>query len=97
MINSFDSYIKTGRVKRKTADPEEASALLRKALKRLAYAQNKDINKDNAQFILEDAYESAREAAQSLMSMKGLKPYSHEATISFVKESHIPQILMEVI
>lgn len=36
--------------------------------------------------MLEGAYEGAREAAQSLMAAKGYKPYSHEATISFLKE-----------
>lgn len=88
MINSFNSYLKIGRVKRMTPDPEESKALLRKAVKRLEYTKSKDISDDNAQFIFEDAYESAREAAQALMSVKGFKPYSHEATISFVKETH---------
>ncbi len=39
-------------------------------------------------FIFEDIYECIREAAQSLMSLNGYKPYSHEALISFLKEFH---------
>ena len=42
------------------------------------------MNEKTASLFLEDAYEAAREAAQSLMSLKGFKPYSHEATISFI-------------
>jgi len=44
------------------------------------------IKKDTATYIFEDIYECIREAAQSLMSLKGYKPYSHEAVISFLKE-----------
>ncbi len=84
MINSFDNYVKMGKVKKKTADPEEAKALIGKAQKRMSYTKTKNVDENTAQFILEDAYEAAREAAQALMSLKGFKPYSHEATISFL-------------
>jgi uncharacterized protein (UPF0332 family) len=86
MINSFSNYLKFGKVKKKTPDPEEAKALINKANKRIEYTKSKKINKNNANFVLEDAYEAAREATQSLMSIKGFKPYSHEATISFIRE-----------
>jgi uncharacterized protein (UPF0332 family) len=88
MINSFKNYLKAGKVRKKTIDPEEAKSLLEKALNRLEYIKDKRINKKTATFILEDAYEAIREAAQSLMSIKGYKPYSHEATIAFIKEFH---------
>ena len=86
MINSFKNYLKLGKAKKKTPDLEKAKALLEKAENRLYYTKNKEINAKTAQFVLEDAYESAREAAQALMSLKGYKPYSHQATISFIKE-----------
>lgn len=86
MINSFNNYLRIGKAKKKTADPEESSALLEKAKNRLKYVKSKEINKDTSQFVLEDAYEAAREAAQSLMSLKGFKPYSHEATIAFIRD-----------
>ena len=47
------------------------------------------LNNDTAFLILEDSYESTREAAQSLMSRDGFKPYSHEATISFLRKFYI--------
>ena len=86
MINSFENYLKLGKAKRKTPDPEEAKALFKQSQDRIEYIQNKDINEKAAKFILQDSYESLRETAQSLMSIKGFKPYSHEATIAFIKE-----------
>ena len=86
MINSFDNYLKLGKAKRKTPDFEEAKSLLKKAESRLSYIKTRETNEKTAQFILEDSYEGIRESAQALMSIKGFKPYSHEATISFIKE-----------
>ena len=86
MLNLFKDYLKQGQVKKKTPDPEEAKALFKQSQDRIEYIQNKDINEKAAKFILQDSYESLRETAQSLMSIKGFKPYSHEATIAFIKE-----------
>ena len=86
MLNSFKNYLALGKVRRKTPDPEEAKALLDKAQDRLEYIKGKNINAKTAKFVLEDSYEAVREAAQALMSVEGFKPYSHEATISFIKE-----------
>lgn len=80
--------MKSGKVKNKTIDPEEARALLEQAEDRLEFIKNNKVTDKSAKFIFEAAYEAIRESAQSLMSMKGHKPYSHEATISFVKENH---------
>ena len=82
MIDSFESYLKQGKAKRKTADKVEADSLLERAKKRMSYLRV--LNKETAFLVVDDAYESAREAAQALMSKDGFKPYSHEATISFL-------------
>jgi uncharacterized protein (UPF0332 family) len=50
------------------------------------YIKKQEINEDTSAFIFEDIYETLREVAQSLMSLKGYKPYSHEALLSFLKE-----------
>ena len=89
MINSFKHYLDRGYVKKKTPDSEEAKALLEKAKNRLEYTKSKEVNDKTSQFVLEDSYESVRESAQALMSIKGFKPYSHEATIAFIKEFYI--------
>ena len=86
MINSFENYLKGGFVRKKTSDSEEAKALLEKAKNRLEYTKSREVNDKTSQFVLEDAYESIRESAQALLSIKGFKPYSHEATIAFIKK-----------
>ena len=88
MINSFDNYLKQGKAKKKTPDFEEAKALLFKSENRIHYTKSKKITNKTAAFVLEDSYEAIRESAQALMSIKGFKPYSHEATISFIKDFH---------
>lgn len=82
----FKRYLENGSVKRKTPDLEEAQSLFRQALDRMTYARSKDISQTTAKFVFEDAYEAVREAGQSLMSLRGFKPYSHAATIEFLKE-----------
>ena len=86
VISPFDRYLKLGKVKRKTPDSEEAKALFEQSKERMEYAKLKDISQKTASFVLQDSYEAARGAAQSLMSIHGFKPYSHEATISFIKQ-----------
>jgi len=87
MIYEFEYYLKYNLVKKKSPDPNEASALMKKAEGRLKYSiKARDINENTSTYIFEDIYECLREAGQALMSLKGYKPYSHEALISFLKE-----------
>lgn len=86
MIERFQYYLGQNMVKSGSPDKEEAKSLMEKASKRLIYIKAQRINDSTAQFIFEDIYESIREAAQSLMAIKGYKPYSHEAIISFLIE-----------
>jgi uncharacterized protein (UPF0332 family) len=59
---------------------------MNKAVQRLDYIKKQEISEFTSSFIFEDIYETLREASQSLMSLKGYKPYSHEALISFLRE-----------
>ncbi|MGD0995594.1 MAG: hypothetical protein ABR909_08740 [Candidatus Bathyarchaeia archaeon] len=86
MIERFQYYLDAKLVRKEKVDKEEAKSLMKKAVYRLNYVKKQEINEDTASFIFEDVYESLREASQSLMSLKGYKPYSHEALISFLKE-----------
>jgi uncharacterized protein (UPF0332 family) len=91
MIEHFQYYLDANLAKKQKPDKEEAKSLMKKAVHRLDYVKKQKINQDTASFIFEDIYEALREASQSLMSMKGYKPYSHEALISFLKEFyHFP-------
>ena len=58
MISSFGHYVKTGKVKKKTPDPEEGKALLNQAQDRLEYIKGKEITAKTAKFVFEDAYEA---------------------------------------
>lgn len=86
MIKEINYYIEKGHIKKKSPDLAEAESLLSKAKRRLKRIKNEKIENDNADLIFEDIYEVIRESGQSLMSKKGYKPYSHEATIAFIKE-----------
>lgn len=86
MIERFEYYLNANLVRKQKADKEEAKSLMKKAVHRLNYVKKQEIKEDTASFIFEDVYESLREASQSLMSLKGYKPYSHEALISFLRE-----------
>jgi uncharacterized protein (UPF0332 family) len=86
MIEKFQYYLDERLARKTQADKEEAKSLMRKAVQRLEYIKKQEINDDTSSFIFEDIYETLREGSQSLMSIKGYKPYSHEALISFLRE-----------
>ena len=81
MIERFQYYLKERFAKKVEVDREEAKSLLKKTLLRFEYIKKQEINGETSPFIFEDICETMREAAQSLMSLKGYKPYSHEALI----------------
>ncbi len=86
MIEKFQYYIDEGLVRKISVDKEEAKSLMNRAIQRVGYIKGQEINEDTSPFIFEDIYEAIREASQSLMSLKGYKPYSHEGLISFLRE-----------
>ena len=86
MIERFQHYLDEHLARKVKVDTEEAKSLINRAVLRLDYVKKQEINEDTSPFIFEDIYETLREASQSLMSLKGYKPYSHEALISFLKE-----------
>jgi hypothetical protein len=86
MIESFQFYINAGMVKKGSPNIENAAALMKKGMSRLAYIREQKIGPETAPFVFEDIYESVREGCQALMELKGYKPYSHEAHIAFLKE-----------
>src|SRR3989338_1183816 len=87
MILDFQHYLDANLARKESPYMSEAGALVRKAEDRLKYSiKIRLIDNNTASYIFEDVYECIREAAQTLMSAKGYKPYSHEALISFIKE-----------
>ncbi|MAH03161.1 hypothetical protein CMI39_00020 [Candidatus Pacearchaeota archaeon] len=87
MIKEFQYYINNNLVRKGSPDKIEAEALIKKAEGRIKFSiKTREINENTAPYIFEDIYECLREASQSLMSLKGYKPYSHEVIISFFKK-----------
>jgi len=87
MIKEFRYYLDNNLAKKGSPDISQAKALIQKAEGRIKFSiKSRKINENTASYIFEDIYECLREASQSLMSLKGYKPYSHEAIISFLKE-----------
>lgn len=87
MIVEFQFYLDNNLARKDSPDRGEAEALMNKAEGRLNFSiKVRHIDENTATYIFEDIYECLREAAQSLMSLKGYKPYSHEAVISFLRE-----------
>lgn len=84
MIMAFEYYVKKNLVKRTTPNSSIAKSLTKKAETRLNLISEKEIKDETASILFEEIYEALREAAQSLMQIKGFKPYSHEALISFL-------------
>lgn len=88
MIERFRFYLDENLVRKASPSREMAAALMERAHARFEYVRGQNVSKDNATFVFEGAYEALREAVQALMELKGYKPYSHEAHISFLKEFH---------
>lgn len=83
----FQYYLDNNLARKERPDRGEAESLMRKAEGRLEFAiKSRKIDEQTAPYIFEDIYECMREASQSLMSLRGYKPYSHEALISFLRE-----------
>ncbi len=89
MIQPFQFYINEKLVVKTSANISMAKALLQKAELRLKRIIASKIEESEASLVFEDIYESLREASQSLMELKGFKPYSHEALVAFLREYKI--------
>ena len=86
MIEDFGYYLESGAIRKQVVDTDHAESLMKKAERRLSFIRSQSIDEESSSFIFEEIYECIREAIQSLMSLRGFKPYSHEAVISFIKE-----------
>ncbi|MFH1072196.1 MAG: HEPN domain-containing protein [Nanoarchaeota archaeon] len=82
-MKEFEFYLKKNEVKRQKADLMLSHASFHEALDRLAFANN-IFGKEQDKYVLENAYEAMREAADALLYREGYKSYSHEASIVFL-------------
>ena len=87
MIRPFKYYTNEKLVRKSSPNTSMAKSLLEKSEIRLKRVKNEKISEENSSIIFEDIYEALREAAQSFMELKGFKPFSHEALISYLNEN----------
>ena len=83
MVKEFEYFVKKGDVKRQKPDINLSKSTLKESIERLEFSKN--ISKLKiSKYILENAYESMREAADSLLYLDGFKSFSHEASIIYL-------------
>ncbi len=84
-MESFEVFIKDGSVQVRRKDPKLATNLIKSGVDRIRYAESHKLTKEDAQYILENSYESLRELADAELAVQGYKSFSHEAAISFLQ------------
>lgn len=89
MIKPFDYYLSEKLVRKSSPNISMAKSLVQKAEIRFKMLRSESITEENSSIVFEEIYEALREASQSLMEIKGFKPYSHEALVSFLKEYNL--------
>ncbi len=88
-MKAFKAFVEEGKVVKKHPDPSEARSLFAQAKARLEDLRALPLGEANAPFRFEDAYEALREAVQAFLSLRGYKPYSHEAVFAFALEQEL--------
>ena len=89
MMKPFDFYLKRKLLRKAIPNVDMARSLIEKAEIRLERIKKEEVDEKIASMVFEDIYELLRESCQSLMEIKGYKPYSHEALIAFMKENNL--------
>src|SRR3989344_3055186 len=85
-MKDFSVFLADGSVKRQQPDRNLSESLLRDGQERIEDAALSLHSKRKPKFIYENVYEALREAADSILFLKGYKSFSHEATISFLQQ-----------
>ncbi|MBI2130212.1 hypothetical protein HYU10_00415 [Candidatus Woesearchaeota archaeon] len=82
-MKEFEFFLKKGEVKRQSPDKNLSIAAFKDSMERLEFSRS--LSKTvKPKFVLENAYESMREAADSLLYLEGYKSFSHEASIVYL-------------
>ena len=89
MIKPFTHYLNENLVRKSLPNPSMARSLLQKAEIRFKMIKKNEIRQEEASIVFEEVYEALRESLQALMEIKGFKPYSHEAIVSFINEHNL--------
>lgn len=86
-MRHFNEFLKIGLVKIRPKDLARAKSLIESAKKRKRVMEKYlPLNEETSKQITEESYDIVRELIEAILSRNGYKSYSHEATISFLKE-----------
>ena len=95
MVKDFEFFLKKGDVKRQSPNKNLAYSTFRESLERISFAKQL-LHQAKPKYVLENAYESMREAADAVLYLRGFKSFSHEASILYLfKEGFNEQDIME--
>jgi len=94
-VKEFEFFLRKGDVKKQSPDENLSKASLKDSLERLEFSKSL-LNNVKAKYVLENAYEAMREAADSVLYVEGFKSFSHEASIVYLlKKRFNEQDIME--
>ncbi|MBI2135855.1 HEPN domain-containing protein [Candidatus Woesearchaeota archaeon] len=82
-MKEFEFFLKKGDVKKQAPDNNLSVATIKESFDRLNLTKSL-LNKAKPKYVLENAYESMREAADSILYKEGFKSFSHEASIIYL-------------
>ncbi|MBI2564697.1 HEPN domain-containing protein [Candidatus Woesearchaeota archaeon] len=82
-MKEFEFFLKKGEVKKQSPDINLSKAAFIDSVERINLAKN-IFRKEKPKYVLENAYEAMREAADSLLYLNGFKSFSHEASIVYL-------------
>lgn len=82
-MKDFSFFITKGEVKKQSPDRNLATATFKDSEERLMLAKSL-VTMAKAKYVLENAYESMREAADAVLYNEGFKSFSHEASIVYL-------------
>ena len=82
-MKEFNFFVSKGEVKKQSPDSNMAMATFKDSEERLILAKSLQ-SMTKAKYVLENAYEAMREAADSILFKEGFKSFSHEASIVYL-------------
>ena len=95
MVKDFEFFLKKGAVKKQNPNENLAFSTFKDSLERIEFARQL-LHKAKPKYVLENAYEAMREAADSVLYIKGYKSFSHEASIVYlIKEGFNEKDILE--
>ena len=83
MVKEFEFFLKKGNVKKQSPDRNLSLSTFNESLDRINMAKN-ILKKEKSKYVLENAYEAMKEAADAILYFDGFKSFSHEASIIYL-------------